>query len=110
MKCMTVLPFAYTSYPFYLNIHFHQCASLCSVGAISAKVRLLSFPRLAPVFKTIFHQCVISYTCSQYNSDGYIRVILASSICYDTLIKFVLKTGTSLIIPDHLFILSMFTC
>ena len=26
--------------------------------------------RLAPVFKTIFHQCVISYTCSQSNSDG----------------------------------------
>ena len=26
--------------------------------------------RLAPVFKTIFHQYVISYTCSQSNSDG----------------------------------------
>ena len=26
--------------------------------------------RLAPVLKTIFHQCVISYTCSQSNSDG----------------------------------------
>ena len=25
--------------------------------------------RLAPVLKTIFHQCVI-YTCSQSNSDG----------------------------------------
>ena len=25
---------------------------------------------LAPVLKTIFHQCVISYTCSQSNSDG----------------------------------------
>ena len=26
--------------------------------------------RLAPVLKTIFHQCVLSYTCSQSNSDG----------------------------------------
>ena len=26
--------------------------------------------RLAPVLKTIFHQGVISYTCSQSNSDG----------------------------------------
>ena len=31
---------------------------------------LSSVTRLAPVFKTIFHQCVISYTCSQSNSDG----------------------------------------
>ena len=28
------------------------------------------FNRLAPVLKTIFHQCVIPYTCSQSNSDG----------------------------------------
>ena len=26
--------------------------------------------RLAPVLKTIFHQCVISYTYSQSNFDG----------------------------------------
>ena len=26
--------------------------------------------RLAPVIKTIFHQCVISYSCSQTNSGG----------------------------------------
>ena len=26
--------------------------------------------RLAPVLKTIFHQCIISYTYSQSNSDG----------------------------------------
>ena len=26
--------------------------------------------RLAPVLKTIFHQCVISYTCSQSYSGG----------------------------------------
>ena len=26
--------------------------------------------RLAPVLKTIFHQCVISYSCSQSYSDG----------------------------------------
>ena len=41
--------------------------------------------RLAPVLITIFHQCVISYTCSQSNSDGsvfyrIIRVRLATSI------------------------------
>ena len=28
--------------------------------------------RLAPVLKTIFHKCVISYTYSQSNSDGSI--------------------------------------
>ena len=28
------------------------------------------FRRLAQVLKTNFHQCVISYTCSQSNSDG----------------------------------------
>ena len=27
-------------------------------------------PRLAPVLKTNFHQCVIPYTCSQSNFDG----------------------------------------
>ena len=26
--------------------------------------------RLAPALKTIFHQCAISYTCSQSYSDG----------------------------------------
>ena len=25
--------------------------------------------RLAPVLKTVFHQCVVSYTCSQSNSE-----------------------------------------
>ena len=47
----------------------------------------VSFPnRLAPVRKTIFHQCVISYTCSQFNSGGSvflnraIRVRLATCI------------------------------
>ena len=29
--------------------------------------------RLAPVSKTIFHQCVISYTCSQSNSDDSVK-------------------------------------
>ena len=28
--------------------------------------------RLAPVLKAFFHQCVISYTCSQSNSDGFV--------------------------------------
>ena len=40
--------------------------------------------RLAPVLKTIFHQCVISYTCGQSYSDGSvlraIRVRLATGI------------------------------
>ena len=31
---------------------------------------LLPLCRLAPVIKTIFHQCVISYTCSQSTFDG----------------------------------------
>ena len=49
-------------------------------------------PRLAPVLKTVFHQCVISYTCSQSYSDGSvlnraIRVRLATCIQYDTLMK-----------------------
>ena len=38
-----------------------------------AQCLCLSVPplgRLAPVLKTIFHQCVIPYTCSQSNSDG----------------------------------------
>ena len=57
--------------------------------------------RLAPVRKTNFHQCVISHTCSQSNSDGSvlsraIRVRLATSICYDTLMKNCLRTGASL--------------
>ena len=56
-----------------------------------------SLGRLAPVLKTIFHQ----YTYSQFNSDGSvlgraIRVRLATSILYDTLVKNVLRTGTSL--------------
>ena len=50
------------------------------------------FVRLAPVIKTIFRQYVISYTCSQSNSDGSvlnraIRVRLAISISFDTLVK-----------------------
>ena len=45
--------------------------------------------RLAQVLKTIFHQCVISYTCSQSNFvlNRAIRVRLATSISYDTLMK-----------------------
>ena len=37
--------------------------------------------RLAPVLKTIFPQCVISYTCSQSNSDGYVLNNF-SSMCH----------------------------
>ena len=40
----------------------HQC-SLISTFVV----------RLAPVLKTIFHQCVISYTCSQSNPDGSVK-------------------------------------
>ena len=32
--------------------------------------------RLAPVLKTIFHQCVI-YTCSQSNSDGSVLSVIS---------------------------------
>ena len=35
----------------------------------SVYIRYIVTYRLAPVLKTIFHQCVISYTCSQSNSD-----------------------------------------
>ena len=31
--------------------------------------------RLAPVLKTIFRQCVISYTCSHSNSDGSVSTL-----------------------------------
>ena len=34
---------------------------------------LLSSPRLTPVLKTIFHQRVILYTCSQSYSDGSVK-------------------------------------
>ena len=34
---------------------------------------------LAPVLKTIFHRCVISYTCSQSNSDGSVLAVLKQS-------------------------------
>ena len=32
--------------------------------------RICVLVRLAPVLITMFHQCVISYTCSKSNSDG----------------------------------------
>ena len=35
--------------------------------------------RLAPVLKTIFHQCVISYSCSQSYSDGSVLRSLKQS-------------------------------
>ena len=35
-----------------------------------ARLEDTTITRLAPVLKTIFHQCVISYTYSQSNSDG----------------------------------------
>ena len=39
--------------------------------------------RLAPVLKTSFHQCVISYTCSQSNSDGSVlRAGSTSNLTY----------------------------
>ena len=36
-------------------------------------------PRLAPVLETFFHQCVISYNCSQSNSDGSVLNIYTCS-------------------------------
>ena len=35
--------------------------------------------RLAPVLKTIFHQCVVSKTCSLSNSDGSVLSSLSNS-------------------------------
>ena len=46
--------------------------------------------RLAPVLKTIFHQCVISYTCSQSNSDDSKTEpseLDLLQVCYDILMK-----------------------
>ena len=55
--------------------------------------RMLPISRLAPVLKTIFHQCFISYTCSQSNSDGSVLKLatLATRIWYDTLMKICFK-------------------
>ena len=70
--------------------------------------------RQAPVLKTIFHQCVISNTCSQSNTNGSVR--LATSIWYKTepsqfdwlqvydmthWWKIVLRTGASLPFDLH---------
>ena len=59
------------------------------LGYLKIIVYLMS--RLASVLKTMFHQCVISYTCSPSNSGGSfyraIRVRLPTSIWYETLIK-----------------------
>ena len=41
-----------------------------ATGSSFTGVTALCPCRLAPVLKTIFHQCVISYTCSQSYSDG----------------------------------------
>ena len=48
--------------------------------------------RLAPVLKTTFHQCVISYTCSQSNSDGSVLKTEPSELDWLQ----VLRTGASL--------------
>ena len=51
--------------------------SRISLEAISTALNhftIFSFlDRLAPALQTIFHQCVISYTCSQSNSDGSVK-------------------------------------
>ena len=62
--------------------------------------------RLAPVLKTICHQCVISYTCSQSISDGSVFTTEPSELHVDWLLvydmighideKIVLRTGASL--------------
>ena len=62
---------------------------LCSADLVHCKYSILPPPnctlfRLALVLKAIFHQCVVSLTCSQSNSDGYFKkqssVRLATSI------------------------------
>ena len=42
--------------------------------------------RLATVLKTIFHQCVISYTCSQSNSDGSVLKQFVINVSYHLLV------------------------
>ena len=44
--------------------------SLCYMFYFTKYFTFFLFGRLAPVLKTIFHQCVILYTCSQSYSDG----------------------------------------
>ena len=57
---------------------------------VVSNCELVTFPliswvsRLAPVLKTVFHQWVISYTCSQSYSDGS-----------------VLRTGSTRTIPTN---------
>ena len=46
---------------FFINVSYH---------ILVASLTLMALFRLAPVLKTIFHQCVISYTCSQSYSGG----------------------------------------
>ena len=40
------------------------------LGEVADRFRGTLLGRLAPVLKTIYHQCFISSTCSQSNSDG----------------------------------------
>ena len=49
-----------------------ESVSFRSLAELSMHKNIISITlsRLAQVFKTIFHQCVISYSCSQSNSDG----------------------------------------
>ena len=42
----------------------------CLQGYCYVSFTLYARIRLAPVLKTIFHQCVMSFTCNQSNSDG----------------------------------------
>ena len=61
----------------------------------------ITITRLASVLKTIFHQCVLSHTCSQSNSDGSVKTEpseLDWLQVYDRTHwwKIVLRTGASL--------------
>ena len=45
---------------FFINVSYHILVASLTLMALF----------LAPVLKTIFHECVISFTCIQSNSDG----------------------------------------
>ena len=55
----------------YMDISIYSVLTVRSMNEYRMFVQFHNVTnRLAPVLKTIFHQCVISYTCSQSYSDG----------------------------------------
>ena len=66
--CSTVLPFDITPLSIAINFLLHVCFTITDcIGHSVSQLTLYTYNvRQAPVFQTIFHQCVISYTCSYY--------------------------------------------